>query len=104
MLRFAAISCLLLLGGGCSALMDPWPQETAAAIDDQTCKDMGAQPGSDAFVQCRLQQQARRDQADAQRRQNMINAGRELQRAGTPSAPVSCESRRTGKDTWRTDC
>jgi hypothetical protein len=39
--------------------------EQRAATDDKTCQSYGAKPGTDAYVQCRMFQQARRDQADS---------------------------------------
>ncbi|MBN8991644.1 MAG: hypothetical protein J0H42_25685 [Rhizobiales bacterium] len=35
-----------------------------AAKDDEVCKSYGAKPGSDIYVQCRMAQAKRRDDAD----------------------------------------
>jgi hypothetical protein len=35
-----------------------------AAKDDQICRDYGAKPGTDVYVQCRIKQQESRDAAD----------------------------------------
>ena len=34
------------------------------ALDDQTCRGYGAKPGTDIYIQCRMQRQQSRDAAD----------------------------------------
>ena len=53
MLKLALLAGCVLLLGGCA--------EYFAQRDDATCQSMGAQFGSDNYMQCRLIQQQRRD-------------------------------------------
>jgi hypothetical protein len=52
----AAMLCIAL--GGCFQT----PQEMAAK-DDETCRNYGAKPGTDVYVQCRIAQDQRRDES-----------------------------------------
>jgi hypothetical protein len=54
---------LCLFVGGCASRAE------VAAGDDALCQSYGAQPGSDAYVQCRMEQDGRRDQ----RRRDILN-------------------------------
>jgi hypothetical protein len=67
--RIILIIALALTVGGCAA------SRTITQDDDAVCKSMGASPGTNAYVQCRLAQQARRDAAHR-------DIGDRLQRAG----------------------
>jgi hypothetical protein len=57
------------------------PQQLAV-VDDQACQSMGALPGSDAYLQCRLIQQQRHDR----QRRERINAFDALR--DRPDAPT----------------
>jgi hypothetical protein len=35
------------------------------ALDDQTCRGYGAKPGTDIYIQCRMQRQQSRDAGDS---------------------------------------
>jgi hypothetical protein len=67
MRRAGAILSLLLLGG---CITDN-PQNLAQQ-DDATCKSYGAVPGSDAYVNCRMQRDNTRQQGEALRRAAII--------------------------------
>lgn len=54
---------LALLLGGCGA-----SRQQLAADDDATCQSYGAQPGSTAYMQCRMQRDGIRQQGDEARR------------------------------------
>lgn len=45
---YYALGCMLLLTG-CAA-----SQEQRIAVDDKTCQSYGIQPGSPAYVECRM--------------------------------------------------
>lgn len=53
----AVLALLAFCLSGCAA--------QRAAQDDATCQSYGAVPGSDAYVQCRMAQDTRRDQRRA---------------------------------------
>jgi hypothetical protein len=72
MTRVTVLLTIPLLLAGCATA------EQRAAKDDATCKSYGAQPGTDAYVQCRMVQQARRD-AKPDAGDAMMAAGRALQ-------------------------
>jgi hypothetical protein len=65
--RTAAIVCLLFL---CGCITDN-PQSLAQQ-DDATCRSYGAVPGSDAYVNCRMQRDNTRQQGEALRRAAII--------------------------------
>lgn len=79
------------------------PQQIAAA-DDKACRSMGAQPGTDTYVRCRLVQQARHDQQSAQQAEALRRAGQALQSLDQQHTSTSCTTRQTLPGTWRTDC
>lgn len=64
---------LALLLGGCS-VMGP-SREQLAQADDAACQAYGAQPGSDVYIQCRMQ------------RDNIRQQGRDLKRAAILASP-----------------
>jgi hypothetical protein len=75
-----------------------------AAKDDATCRAYGAKPGTDIYVQCRMQQQHGRDMADA------AEAGAPLPTidntvapASYPPMPTRCQTQRVGM-TMQTVC
>jgi hypothetical protein len=82
-----ALIAAALTVGGCAA------SRTITQDDDAVCKSMGASPGTNAYVQCRLAQQARRDAA-------YHDVGDRLRRASAaaqsldppPSRPMHCTS------------
>ena len=89
----------------------------AEASHDATCKSLGALPGSDAYVNCRVQLMqvaATEDHPRQQRRQNIANAlGNSISSASrsysqtysqaTAPRSITCSSTRYG-DTTRTTC
>jgi hypothetical protein len=54
---------LALLVAGCGA-----SRQQLAADDDATCQSYGTQPGSQAYVQCRMQRDGIRQQGQESRR------------------------------------
>ena len=78
-----------------------------AAEDDSTCQSYGAKPGTDAYVQCRMVQQARRDEMIQGSARSvgagMQEFGRALQDQAKERRGTSCTTRRVG-DTAVTDC
>jgi hypothetical protein len=52
---------------GCATMRGPTPEQISASEDAQ-CRSYGAQPGTPAYLQCRLQFQRQAAQADQQRR------------------------------------
>ena len=67
--RIILIIALALAVGGCAA------SRTITQDDDAVCKSIGASPGTNAYVQCRLAQQARRDAAYQGRRRPVAACG-----------------------------
>ncbi|MEP0150015.1 hypothetical protein [Roseibium sp.] len=70
--------------------------EQMAAADDQTCRSYGANPGSDAYMACRLQQQRLRADEDLRFRQGMAALGQQMQAQNQPPRIVNCTSSRMG--------
>lgn len=66
-MRAIAILGLLLLGG----CITDTPQSLAQA-DDAACQSYGAVPGSDAYVNCRMQRDNTRQQGESLRRAAII--------------------------------
>jgi hypothetical protein len=96
MMKAAALLLPLLLAACAS------PQQLSAA-DDDTCRSFGTAPGSEAYTHCRLVQQARRDQQNAQFGESLRRAGQALQ--DQPRSPsVSCTTHRTMPGTYQTNC
>jgi hypothetical protein len=56
----AAIGLLLVLTACATA-----PQPTAEQVDDAQCRSYGAQPGTQAYFQCRMAKDQQRQQATA---------------------------------------
>lgn len=103
----AALGLMAVVLGACAS-----PQEIAAA-DDTTCQSFGAKPGTDVYVQCRMQQQAHRDAQQAQRDAARRDVGERLRRAGdaaqsldrnSTSTTTTCDTMRTGPSTSTIDC
>jgi hypothetical protein len=63
-MRVYAIALLVTLGG-CAT------QQQITATDDSVCRSYGAQPGSEAYVQCRMM----KDQQHQDAAQSLLNAG-----------------------------
>jgi hypothetical protein len=81
MTRVTVLLTIPLLLAGCATA------EQRAAKDDATCKSYGAQPGTDAYVQCRMVQQARRD-AKPDAGDAMMGAQGARYRASTTRSPL----------------
>ena len=60
-MRFFAIAVFTALLSGCATRAE------LAAVDDEKCRSFGAQPGSSAYMQCRMQLDTTRTTADATR-------------------------------------
>jgi hypothetical protein len=68
-MRTARLLVLLLLAVplvGCQTNQERMAEFKARndTLDDQTCRGYGAKPGSDIYIQCRMQRQQSRDAAD----------------------------------------
>lgn len=93
---------LLLVLSGCSTYTSPME---VAAQDDATCKSFGAAQGSPAYTECRLAQQARRDQQNAARADGLRRAGEALQAPDRASRrETTCRSSRDIGGDIRTVC
>jgi hypothetical protein len=66
-----------------------------AAADDATCQGYGAKPGSDAYVQCRMVQDARRDQRRREIGDSLQQAGQALR--DPPRQSIDCRSSTFGR-------
>jgi len=69
-----------------------------AAADDATCLGYGAKPGSDAYVQCRMVQEARRDQRRREIGDSLQQAGQAL-RDQPQQRSIDCRSSTFGGTT-----
>jgi hypothetical protein len=86
-MRTIAILLLALALGGCAA------SRTITQDDDAVCKSMGAHPGTEVYVQCRLAQQARRDAAYQDVGNRLRRAGAAAQSLDQPiQQPMHCTS------------
>jgi hypothetical protein len=75
-----------------------------AAEADGFCQGIGARPGSDAYMQCRLVQQQRQD-AQRARKLAAINEGLDdVQRSVSGNRGVNCTSRRGPFGSLETNC
>jgi len=68
-MRTVRLLALLLLAvplAGCQTNQERMAEFKARndALDDQTCRGYGAKPGTDVYIQCRMQRQQSRDAAD----------------------------------------
>ena len=97
MLRLVILGTLLLTLTACGTARVP-----LAANDDAVCREMGAQPGTDVYVQCRLQQQARRDAAPSLG-QRLQRAGAAMQQSDAPRS-INCTTRPTIGGQTQTTC
>jgi hypothetical protein len=105
------LGCCVLLG--CASPAQRAAQaEQRAAEDDTACQGYGAKPGTDAYVQCRIVQQARRDQAEQERTRAAQEASRSMAEGFREAGRImsergksrtSCTSTRLG-DTIHTTC
>ncbi|MCJ2085502.1 hypothetical protein MKK88_05770 [Methylobacterium sp. E-005] len=96
-MRIVIVAAALLALTGCKST------EQRAAEADDFCRSIGARPGSDAYVQCRLAQQQRQD-AERARKRAAINEGLDdVQRSVSGNRPVNCTSTRLG-NTVNTNC
>lgn len=69
-------------------------QKKLAAMDDQYCRSIGAKPGSDAYVQCRMFQTTQREQSHRLAFQHagvgLQNIGANMQMQAAMNRPRSC--------------
>lgn len=61
MLRLGRRALLALVAAAAAACAGCASHAEIADADDSRCRSYGAAPGSDAYVQCRMTQDARRD-------------------------------------------
>lgn len=92
-MRWAVIGLSALALVGCKST------QQIAAEDNQTCVEMGAKPGSDAYVACRLQM---RQEAIA-RRQRIADALDGAAEGIRRAQPIRCTSTSIGSTT-NTEC
>ena len=59
----AVLMIAVLFLAGCASREERAARYTA--LDDKKCQGLGAKPGTDIYIQCRLVQQQRRDAQDA---------------------------------------
>jgi len=90
MLRKALILCVCFVASGCGL-------HSAEQIADTQCRNFGASPGTQGYLQCRMQQQAQQHQANMQRAAILSSIGDsfkptpmdpEIIRALTPPPPA----------------
>jgi hypothetical protein len=72
-----------------------------AVPDDQTCRSYGARPGTDIYIQCRMQRQQTRDAGDnavaaAAAARPVINGAVPPSDAPVLRPPITCQSRQVG--------
>lgn len=101
MLKTLTACTLALMLAGCVS-----PQQQAArqeVSDDAGCRQMGARPGTDIYVQCRMfkqQQRTQKEQADAASSAALLAYGSQMM-AGpqTTTLQANCTSTRMGFQT-----
>ena len=104
----ASVACLFALAplvSGCNSTPPPTPEQIAAYQDAQ-CRSMGAVPGTDTYVQCRLSlmQMAQQEEAiEEMRRARRDAAFAEFQASTRWRRPMACRTIRFG-NTVTTDC
>src|SRR5712672_2863202 len=76
-MRFFAMAAFAALLSGCAAT-----HAELAAVDDEKCRSYGAQPGTPAYAQCRMQLDTTRTMATAQ-----LDAARTTAGAITAASP-----------------
>ncbi len=66
-MRILAVFALALLLGGCVTDEESMAQAKVKndALDHQTCQSYGAKPGTNIYIQCRMQRQHTRDVGDS---------------------------------------
>jgi hypothetical protein len=69
MMRTALMLLSLLSLAGCFALASP---QDLAQQDDAVCRSYGATPGTDAYINCRMQRDNTRQQGESLRRAAII--------------------------------
>jgi hypothetical protein len=95
---------VIVVGVALLALTGCKSTEQRVAEDDGFCRSIGASPGSNAYIQCRLVQQQRQD-VDRARRRRIFNEGLDdMQRSASGNRNLNCTSRRGPFDTVETNC
>lgn len=99
---FIAIAAAVLLSG-CQgtpigdAMIGP---EKLAQMDDQYCRSIGAAPGSQPYIQCRMFKTSEREQshraAFARAGAGLQATGAQMQNNAMASRPVTCTSTTSG--------
>lgn len=92
------VLCAGLLAGCLASL------EEVTAAHDQQCRSYGAQPGSDAYIQCRMMLSNQIAQANAQRRAALVGMGTAMMATPAPASPVVCQTTPTGFGSSQTTC
>lgn len=103
-MRIVVVAAALLAMAGCKSTAE------RAAEDDGYCQSLGAPVGSPPYVQCRLVQQQRRDQKQAELARDIQETGRSIgdglarsQAINAANRPVNCTSTRIGNQV-NTNC
>ena len=98
-MRVLSVAIIGLALAGCVS-----PQQMAAqqsASDDAECRQIGARPGTDIYVQCRMfkqQQRTRKAEADAASSAALLAYGSQMM-AGPSRLETTCTSTRMGFQT-----
>jgi hypothetical protein len=96
--------CVFVVGAALLALTGCKSTAERATEADNFCQGIGARPGSDAYMQCRIIQQQRQD-ADRARRLAAINEGlSDVQRSVSGNRGVSCTTSEGAYGTVKTTC
>lgn len=91
MLKLATACTLVLMLPGCVT-----PQKQAAN-DDAECHQMGARPGTDIFVQCRMFKQQQRSQQEQANSEALLAYGAQMLNSPQPArVQMDCTSHRMG--------
>lgn len=99
-MRWVLLVAGVLALGGCKSAAE---RASAEVNEDQAyCTSIGAQPGTDAFVQCRLQLRAEKEQREARFRANPPFKN-DFQIVAPGSNRMDCRSRQEFGET-RTTC
>ena len=85
----------VVVGLGLAGCQTPEMKAAEQASNDQTCRSYGAKPGSDTYVQCRLQMDQMNQQRRIARSQQLSAISAQLNAASQPQN-VSCTRTLTG--------
>jgi hypothetical protein len=86
---------VVLLGMGLAGCQTAEMKAAEQAANDQTCQSYGAKPGSDIYIQCRLQMDSLNQQRRIARSQQLAAISAQMNAASQPQN-VSCTRTLTG--------